>query len=224
MKRNGTGSLMAALTVAATVIVLPTPLGARAATFLAGAAQGSMSDDAKFVGTYRLISTEVKDTATGEWAETPDFNRIGYITYADTGHMGVHLMPRSREPFASNTPTPAEAQVALQRYTAYFGSFTVDEKGQFVVRRSTARPARGRRARWFSSSCGRTHWHTRGKAGRKSAGGRNELPRKVCLPCGPEEIFNRPSLVAHSMSRDRRPARVWNGRRAIDQLERAPHV
>ena len=133
MKRNGTGSLMAALTVAATVIVLPTPLGARAATFLAGAAQGSMSDDAKFVGTYRLISTEVKDTATGEWAETPDFNRIGYITYADTGHMGVHLMPRSREPFASNTPTPEEAQVALQRYTAYFGSFTVDEKGQFVV-------------------------------------------------------------------------------------------
>ena len=71
--------------------------------------------------------------APGNGAETPDFNRIGYITYADTGHMGVHIMPRSRQPFPSNPPTGEEVQTALRGYTAYFGSFTVDESEQFVV-------------------------------------------------------------------------------------------
>ena len=92
-----------------------------------------MSDRAKFVGTYRLITTEVKDAASGDWVQRPNFNRIGYITYADTGHMGVHIMARSRPPFASNPPTGEEAQAALRGYTAYFGSFTVDDTGQFVV-------------------------------------------------------------------------------------------
>ena len=37
-----------------------------------------------------------------------NFNSVGYITYADTGHMGVHIMPRNRPRFASNQnqPTP----------------------------------------------------------------------------------------------------------------------
>ena len=42
-------------------------------------------------------------------------------------------MPRNRPPFSSNPPTGAEAQMALQGYTAYFGSFTVDDQKQFVV-------------------------------------------------------------------------------------------
>ena len=124
------------LTVAAAAASIPILLGVRAAVDPATpleAAQASMGDQEKFVGTYRLITTEVKDTSSGEWAETPNFNRIGYITYADTGHMGVHIMPRSRLPITSDPPTGAETQVALRRYTAYFGSFTVDDKEQFVV-------------------------------------------------------------------------------------------
>ena len=133
MMRNVTSSLRTVLTVTATVIFLPTPLGVRAAVVPAGAAQASMSDDAKFLGTYRLITTEVKDAASGEWVQNPNFNSIGYITYGDTGHMGVHIMPRNRVRFASNPPTGEEAQAALRGYAAYFGSFTVDDKGQFVV-------------------------------------------------------------------------------------------
>lgn len=127
-------SLRTVLTIAAAVFV-PTALGVRAAAVPAGEAQEahtSMSDRAKLVGTYRLIATEVKD-ASEKWSRTPNFNSIGYITYADTGHLGVHIMPRNRPRFASTIPTAEEAQAALQGYAAYFGSFTVDDKDKFVL-------------------------------------------------------------------------------------------
>ena len=117
------------------VLSVPTLLDVPPAAAAEGAAetQASMGDRAKFVGTYRLTTVEAKDATSGEWVQRPGFNSIGYITYADTGHMGVHIMPRSREPFTSNPPTGEEAQAALRGYTAYFGSFTVDDASQFVV-------------------------------------------------------------------------------------------
>ena len=128
-------SVRTIITVAAAIVFILIVFGVRAAIVPTRAAQEStsMSDRAKFVGTYRLVTTEIKDANNGKWAETPNFNRIGYITYADTGHMGVHIMPRSRLPFSSNPPTGAEVQVALRGYTAYFGSFTVDDQQQFVA-------------------------------------------------------------------------------------------
>ena len=120
------------LTVAAAVS-MPITLGVRAPAVPAGAVQASMSDRAKFVGTYRLITTEVKDAASGKWSQTPNFHSIGYITYADTSHMGVHIMPRNRPLFAANPPTAEEARAALRGYAAYFGSFTVGDKEKFVV-------------------------------------------------------------------------------------------
>ena len=99
------------------------------------------SDRTTFVGTYRLVQTEVKDDK-GQWTRTPTFNSVGYITYADTGHMGVHIMPRNRPRFAANQPTPDEALAAIRGYTAYFGPFTVDEKSKIVThhRIGTIRP------------------------------------------------------------------------------------
>jgi hypothetical protein len=93
------------------------------------------SDRARFVGTYELVVTEDKDPATGRWSATPNFNSNGYIIYADTGHMGVHIMPKVRARFKANPPTGEEAQAALRGYTAYFGSFSVNEKERekFVV-------------------------------------------------------------------------------------------
>jgi len=118
------------LSVAALVLI-PALLGREAAGQTGGA---SASDRAKFVGTYELVATEVKDAA-GKWSTTPGFNSNGYIIYADTGHMGVHIMPKVRPRFAANQPTPQEAQAALRGYTAYFGSFAVSdkEKDKFVV-------------------------------------------------------------------------------------------
>jgi hypothetical protein len=88
---------------------------------------------AKLAGTYELVATESKDPATGQWTRTPNFNSNGYIIYADTGHMAVHIMPKVRTRFAANPPTGEEALAALRGYAAYFGSFTVNDTQQFVV-------------------------------------------------------------------------------------------
>jgi hypothetical protein len=131
-------NLRTALIIAA-VVSMPIALNVGAARVTAGAetVAGQASpraggDREKFVGTYRLITTEVKD-AGGKWSRTPTFNSVGYITYADTGHMGVHIMPRNRPRFATNMPTGDEVIAAMRGYTAYFGSFTVDDKDKFVV-------------------------------------------------------------------------------------------
>ncbi|HEY7172387.1 MAG TPA: lipocalin-like domain-containing protein [Vicinamibacterales bacterium] len=93
------------------------------------------SDRARFVGTYELVTTEAKDAATGKWSATPAFNSNGYIIYADTGHMAVQIMPKVRARFAGNPPTGEEALAALRGYTAYFGSFEINDKDKdrFVV-------------------------------------------------------------------------------------------
>ena len=120
-------SLTAVLTVAVLALV-PAVLGRRLAADQ-GAAPASMADRARFVGTYELVTVEVKDPATGQWAPTPNYNSNGYIIYSDTGHMGVHIMPKVRARFTSNPPTGEEAQAALRGYTAYFGSFAVTDRG-----------------------------------------------------------------------------------------------
>ena len=92
------------------------------------------SEQDKLVGTYRLVTTEVKD-AGGGWQRTPNYDSVGYITYSDTGYMGVHVMPQNRTPFGDTQPTAAEAQAALRGYTAYYGPYSVhtDEDDKFLI-------------------------------------------------------------------------------------------
>jgi hypothetical protein len=134
--RNVTRSLMAVLTASA-VVFGPTAGGGgiAAGQDVASPRSSSTSDRATFVGTYELVTIEAKDPASGRWSQTPNFNSNGYIIYADTGHMGVHIHPKVRAAFTANPPTPEEAQAALRGYTAYFGSFTVNDnaKEKFVV-------------------------------------------------------------------------------------------
>lgn len=102
------------------------------AAHTAAAQGGAQSDRQKFVGTYRLVVTEIKDPS-GQWVRNPAFNSVGYITYDRSGYMGVHIMPRDRARFAGSTPTPAEAQAAIRGYTAYYGQFRVNEQEKFVL-------------------------------------------------------------------------------------------
>lgn len=104
--------------------------GAPPSTAQAAAQTGGNAD--KIIGTYRLVTTEVKD-ASGKWSQTPNFNSIGYITYSDAGYMAVHIMPKDRPPFAGAQPTPEEAQNAIRGYAAYYGPFTVHEKAGLVI-------------------------------------------------------------------------------------------
>ena len=125
-----------ALTVAAvvslsTVGAAGVPACARQQADEASSPNGN--DRERFVGTYRLVTTEVKD-ASGTWSQAPHFNRFGYITYSDTGHMGVTTMEKNRTRFAGDQPTPEEAQTVLGGdYRAYYGPYTVHEEEQFVV-------------------------------------------------------------------------------------------
>src|SRR6185436_1668642 len=75
-----------------------------------------------------------KDKATGKWASSPDFNSNGYIIYSSTGQMAVHIQPKIRQRL-STPPKPEEAQAAIRGYTAYFGTFSVNDKDKdkFVV-------------------------------------------------------------------------------------------
>ena len=92
------------------------------------------SERARVVGTYQIVGRRTKD-ADGNWQAVEGFNSVGYITYGDTGHMGVNVMPKGRTPFADTQPTPEEAQTALQGYTAYYGPFSTheDEDGKYLV-------------------------------------------------------------------------------------------
>jgi len=132
--RGGTRGLTIVLTAAA-VVSMPTLLGREIAAAQADGSAQASGDRTGLVGTYELVTTEVKDAANGKWSPTPNFNSNGYIVYTETGHMGVHIMPKVRARPASNPPTGDEAQAALRGYTAYFGSFSVNDKERekFVV-------------------------------------------------------------------------------------------
>jgi hypothetical protein len=123
------------LVLAASVSAATPTLGLDAASAQARGSAQVTGDRATFAGTFELVMTEVRDPATGRWSPTPNFNSNGYIIYADTGHMAVHIMPKVRARFAANPPTGEEAQAALRGYTAYFGAFTVHDREpeKFVV-------------------------------------------------------------------------------------------
>ena len=93
------------------------------------ARQGETSK--RFIGTWRLASI-VGGTAAG--AATRGAHPTGVIVYDATGHMAAQIMPdRVRPKYAGTVPTPDEARAAVVGYTAYFGTYTIDERAQTVT-------------------------------------------------------------------------------------------
>jgi len=104
----------------------------------AGAARGqsdTASDTAKrFVGTWRLVSI----TADGKTDPDRGLHPTGLIHYDANGYMAAQIMPdRARPKFAGTQPTPDEAKMAIIGYTAYFGTYTIDEKARTVTHHRT---------------------------------------------------------------------------------------
>lgn len=83
----------------------------------------------RLIGTWRLVAAV--NSPYGKWrGDKP----TGLIHYDANGTMGVQIMPsRPRGKFASFLPTAEEAHDALLGYTAYFGTYTVDEKKRTVT-------------------------------------------------------------------------------------------
>ena len=79
----------------------------------------------RFIGTWRLAS--IDDPARGP-------HPIGILMYDMTGHMAVQVIPDiPRARFSGTVPTPEEARAALAGYTAYFGTYSINETASTVT-------------------------------------------------------------------------------------------
>lgn len=86
-------------------------------------------DAKRLVGTWRLVSIAGSrlEPYRGE-------NPTGLIYYDDKGQMAVQIMPgRKRSRYSGELPTADEARDALLGYTAYFGTYTVDEQKRTII-------------------------------------------------------------------------------------------
>jgi len=93
------------------------------------------SDTAKrFIGTWQLISI----SSAGQKDPNRGSHPAGLIYYDATGHMAVQIMPdRLRPKYAGTEPTPEEAKAAITGYTAYFGTYTINEEARTVTHHRT---------------------------------------------------------------------------------------
>jgi hypothetical protein len=78
---------------------------------------------------WRLISWVGAD-GKPVWGADPK----GIISYDASNNFSVQIMPdRPRPNYASPDPTPDEAKAALTGYTAYFGTYSIDERARTVT-------------------------------------------------------------------------------------------
>ena len=91
----------------------------------------------QLIGTWRLVSYEDRDDPNSEWKYRYGKNPQGYIIYDQTGHVTIQIMRTPPPPkFASGNdakPTPEEALAVYSGYSAYFGTYTVDEAKHVVI-------------------------------------------------------------------------------------------
>ena len=85
----------------------------------------------QLIGFWRLVSTERRNSKGELVRSYPGWT--GFIVYAASGHMLVHMAePYRRRPVA-DVPTPDEALATYQNYTSYFGTYTIGESGRSLV-------------------------------------------------------------------------------------------
>jgi hypothetical protein len=114
----------AALAVGAAAVML-TVLGAMVQ------AQGKSPAELRkpFIGTWRLVAIE----GGPESARNRGAKPTGVIMYDVTGMMAVQIMPDRPRPKMTGVPTPEEALEAIRGYTAYWGTYTIDESAGAVT-------------------------------------------------------------------------------------------
>ena len=94
-------------------------------------AQGEIAK--RLVGTWRLVEM-VNDQGKPVRGPKP----IGYLHYDAAGIMSVQIQPDWERPkFSFGKSTPEQAKAALEGYTAYFGTYIVDEGTATVTHRRT---------------------------------------------------------------------------------------
>jgi hypothetical protein len=84
----------------------------------------------QLVGLWKLVSTERRTTAGALARSYPGWT--GFIFYAPSGHMLVHMTEPYRRRPVGDIPTAEEAQAAYQNYTSYFGTYTFESPGSLM--------------------------------------------------------------------------------------------
>ena len=89
-----------------------------------------------FIGTWRLVRIDRYDQTGTPLADFvhPTIGhgtRLGYLMY-DGERMAVAVQQEDRALFAGNVPTPGEALISVENYTAYFGPYSVNEMAGYV--------------------------------------------------------------------------------------------
>ena len=89
----------------------------------------------RFSGAWRLVRFE-EDKPDGEVVYPYGKDALGLLIYDSSGRMSVQIMKRDRAPFASTDwqRVPAEeVKKTIQDFTAFFGTYEVEEANQVVV-------------------------------------------------------------------------------------------
>ena len=79
----------------------------------------------RLFGAHR-IDVVSRHTTDGFAVDVDQFE-TGYLLYAPSGHMSVHLARPGRVPFAGEAPTADEALRLTESYVSYFGPYEVNE-------------------------------------------------------------------------------------------------
>jgi hypothetical protein len=105
-------------------------IAALGASWVVQAGQGKSQAELRkpFVGSWKLVTIEGGTTAANRGAKP-----TGLIMYDDRGYMGVQIVPDRPRPKWTGAPTPDQALEAIRGYTAYFGTYTIDEKASTVT-------------------------------------------------------------------------------------------
>ena len=88
----------------------------------------------QLIGHWSLVSLAAVNGSDIEYPMGQDIE--GVLTYDQTQHMAVQIMRHDRPRFASgdmDRGTPAELAAAVTGYTAYFGTYSVDESAAVVT-------------------------------------------------------------------------------------------
>lgn len=81
-----------------------------------------------FVGSWRLVTI-----TGGNNPGTRGAKPTGIIMYDAHGNMAVQITPDRLRPKYTGTPTPEQALERMRGYTAYWGTYTIDEKAGTVT-------------------------------------------------------------------------------------------
>jgi hypothetical protein len=107
------------------------------ATLFSGQGQGAQSSlQKRFIGTWKLISTEEK-LHNGKTRPYTDLgaNALGYLMYAEDGHMCATLMKPGRPNWHGDIEdaNDSEKVSAASGYTSYCGTYKIDEKNHVML-------------------------------------------------------------------------------------------